>query len=304
MRSPLLTIIVPVYKVETTLERCIESVTSQSFGDWQMMLVDDGSPDTCPAICDRWAEKDARITVIHKENGGLSDARNAGLDRATGRYITFLDSDDYLERDILASLMKMMRSEYDILEYSLIKNAGTGKEETISFSNRTYTDMNDYWLKGRAYMHTYAWNKIYGRSLFESIRFPKGKVFEDVWTLPKLLEKAKYVATTDIVGYHYCANPEGITAKAGGEELKQLLEAHLQNERWLKDETYYMHVLNIQMDVCELTDEKPRLPFMKVHCTNDMSRKMKLKTTALNVLGIERMCKTNAMLHKILRMGK
>ena len=112
-----LSVIIPVYRVEDTLDRCVESVLCQSVDEMEVILVDDGSPDQCPAKCDLWAEKDARIRVIHKENGGLSDARNAGIDVAQGDFITFVDSDDYLEANTYKSLLQQLE-DADILEYS------------------------------------------------------------------------------------------------------------------------------------------------------------------------------------------
>ena len=100
-----LSIIIPVYAVETTLNQCIESVVSQDYNDFELLLVDDGSPDHCPQICDRWAAKDQRVRVIHQKNGGLSDARNKGIEEARGEYITFIDSDDYIEAHTLKPLM-------------------------------------------------------------------------------------------------------------------------------------------------------------------------------------------------------
>lgn len=101
----LLSVIIPVYRVEHTLQRCVESVLSQGVDDMEVILVDDGSPDNCPVLCDGWAEKDARVKVIHKDNGGLSDARNAGIEMATGDYLTFVDSDDYVEDDTYPALL-------------------------------------------------------------------------------------------------------------------------------------------------------------------------------------------------------
>ena len=104
----LISVIVPVYKVEPYLNKCIESIVNQTYKNLEIILVDDGSPDNCPAICDSWAEKDSRIKVIHKENGGLSDARNAGMVHATGEYIAFVDSDDYIDPEMYQSLYGVM----------------------------------------------------------------------------------------------------------------------------------------------------------------------------------------------------
>ena len=103
-----LSIIIPVYRVENTLDRCIKSIMLQGYGDYELILVDDGSPDRCPQLCDEWAVRDRRITVIHKANGGLSDARNAGIEQAQGEYITFVDSDDFIGPDTYQPLMQQL----------------------------------------------------------------------------------------------------------------------------------------------------------------------------------------------------
>ena len=132
-----LSIIIPVYCVENTLDRCLESIVSQSYADFEIILVDDGSPDRSPALCDAWAEKDPRIHVIHKENGGLSDARNAGIEMAQGEYLTFIDSDDYIEAGTLASVMDAV-ADNDIVEYPVDGFCGSPKIGRASCRERVY----------------------------------------------------------------------------------------------------------------------------------------------------------------------
>ena len=185
-----LSIIIPVYRTQNTLQRCLESILCQSFTDYEIILVDDGSPDNCPYLCDEYAQKDARIKVIHKENGGLSDARNIGIQQAQGEYITFIDSDDTIKNGTLSALLKELEKypNTDMLEYPIFERFGhTTREHILSFKENEYDNAIDYWLTERAYNHTYACNKIYKRFLFERIRFPKGKNFEDVLTTPYLI---------------------------------------------------------------------------------------------------------------------
>ena len=111
MENPKISVIVPVYKVEAYLDKCVRSIMDQTYRNLEIILVDDGSPDDCPAMCDAWAEKDSRIRVIHKENGGLSDARNAGMAVATGEYIGFIDSDDYIAPDMYRLLLERMTAD-------------------------------------------------------------------------------------------------------------------------------------------------------------------------------------------------
>jgi len=283
-----LSVIIPVYRVESTLDRCVESILSQHVDDMEVILVDDGSPDQCPAMCDRWAEKDERIRVIHQENGGLSEARNSGIEVAKGEYLTFVDSDDYLETNTLAPLLTEI-DDADIVEYAII--------DKLALPDCTYTEMNEYWLEGQAYLHTYACNKIYRSSLFKQVRYPKGKVFEDAYTLPVLLKKARKVKTTSKGFYHYCWNEQSITATATGQQLRQLLKAHLTNGMPM-DDTYYLHLLNIQIDVCEQTGDPPRLTPRKVDTTKFMGTD-KLKAIINNSFGIKQLCKIIHFVHHI-----
>lgn len=282
-----LSIIIPVYRVEDTLNRCVESVLNQNLDDFEVILVDDGSPDKCPHMCDDWAKRDAHIQVIHKSNGGLGDARNAGIDIAQGDYLTFVDSDDYLAANTYAPLLQLIE-EVDLLEYSMTSR--------LSLPDCTYTDTEEYWLQTRAYLHTYACNKIYKKSLFSHIRYPKDYVFEDVYTLPHLLKSAKKIKTSSKGYYHYCYNPQGITAKADGKQLEMLLDAHLLSGMPM-DDTYYLHLLNIQIDVWERLGGPIRLPFRNINPKAFRGIK-KLKAIINNILGIERICIISKFIHR------
>ena len=293
MGKPALTVIIPVYRVEDTLDRCIQSVVGQAAEGMEIILVDDGSDDSCPQRCDEWARQDERILVVHQPNGGLSKARNAGLDIARGDYITFVDSDDYIEAGTYPALLRLLQQhpDYDLLEFPY------EKDRVYTFGEQTYEDVGDYWLRCQAYSHTFACNKIYRRALFDEVRFPKGMLFEDAYTLPLLLKAAKRVATTETGRYHYTINPKGITATADGNGLAMLLNAHLGNGMPM-DERYYMHLLNIQMDVYELTDAPIKLSARRVS-TQGLPLKMKAKAILNNTIGIRRLCRLNKALHKI-----
>ena len=292
-----LSIVIPVYRVEATLDRCLESVTSQSFADFEVILVDDGSPDRCPQLCDEWARRDQRITVIHKQNGGLSDARNAGIEKTRGEFITFIDSDDYIGQGTLETIMSRIDG-IDILEYPLCRFSDTNEQTQLKFDDRNYVDAKDYWLTTNAYEHTYACYKVYRRSLFGNVRYPVGRVFEDAYTLPQLLRRASHIATTGEGCYYYCWNSQGITATAQGQQLRQLLDAHLVGDMPMNDD-YYMRLLNIQMDVCRLTGDKPKLP--PRHITTVRGIKDKLKAGILNTLGINALCNINKLTNSICR---
>lgn len=306
----LLTIIIPVYKVEKTLRRCVESITNQRDCDFEIVLVDDGSPDFSPAICDELALEDGRINVIHKENGGLSDARNKGIEIAKGDYITFVDSDDFIGEDSLCELMSIMERhpEYDILEYPIYRFYGSRHAEKLTFEEKTYSDMEEYWLSCHAYEHAYACNKIYKRHLFDEVRFPKGCVFEDIHTLPKILDKTKIVATTGKGLYYYCENENGITAKAKGKEKQMLLDAHIPMIRKyssskLKEQfgRYYLKVLNIQLDAYMNTETEPKLPYFNPSISKDTNFSSAIKAVALKILGVKRLCQLNKQISRIYR---
>jgi len=282
-----LSVVIPVYCVENTLDHCVESVLRQIVDDMEVILVDDGSPDRCPQLCDEWAGRDSRIQVIHKTNGGLSDARNAGIEMATGDYITFVDSDDWIDDNTYAPLLAMM--DGDLLEYSIA--------DKLILADRVYSDVNEYWLKEQAYAHTFACNKIYRHSLFEHVRYPKGRVFEDVYTLPQLLRQAQKVATTSHGSYHYCWNPNGITATADGQALAQLLDAHL-HSRMPVDDNYYMYLVNIQIDVRELTGLPILLPY-RIIDTRRITGMAKMKAYVNNLLGINTLCRISKAIHRI-----
>ncbi|MBR1540013.1 MAG: glycosyltransferase [Clostridia bacterium] len=134
MEEELISIIVPVYKVEKYLDKCINSIVSQTYKNLEVILVDDGSPDSCGKMCDEWTQKDTRIKVIHKENGGLSDARNFGLDCAKGKYIQFVDSDDYIEKDMIEFLYKNLKENN--ADISICSNYMVDEENVINVGTR------------------------------------------------------------------------------------------------------------------------------------------------------------------------
>jgi glycosyltransferase involved in cell wall biosynthesis len=279
----------------------MESVVRQTFTDMEVILVDDGSPDRCPQMCDEWARRDSRVRVIHQANGGLSRARNAGIEAARGTLITFVDSDDFIDRDTYAQTVPLME-DADITEYPLYWHYGANDQEIRHFGEEHFIDMKDYWLRGRAYEHTYACNKIFRRQLFDEVHFPTDRVFEDVATLPLLLQKARKVVTTQRGCYYYCMNAYGITSTSTGHELRMLLESHIEAmQRWL-DDGYYMHVLNTQMDVCERLGVEPTLPMRHVNIFHHgLNARQRIKAVLLNLIGVKGICQVNKFTHKTLR---
>lgn len=300
----LLSVIIPIYNAETYIDRCVSSIVGQSYTDMQIILVDDGSTDGSADCCDRWARQDKRIEVVHKTNGGLSDARNQGIDRAKGELITFVDADDFLAPDTYSRVIADMAPDIDLIEYPIFRHYGSPRQAILSFAPQIYDSARDYWLDCRAYDHTYACNKIYRRRTFCQVRFPVGKIFEDALTLPVLLNSStpghpRRIATTDKGLYYYCANPSGITATAHGNGLSTLLQAHLGNPYLKEDPLYYLHVLNIQMDVYEQTGAPPMLPSIQLRHLSRVNPRMRIKAFLVRTLGIYQLCKLNKVLHQI-----
>ena len=294
-----LSIIVPVYRSEATLDRCLQSIIRQDITDYEVILVDDGSPDSCPQLCDEWAAKDSHFRVVHKSNGGLSDARNAAIRVAQGEWLTFVDADDEVAPASYAALLPLMGPDTDIIEYPIVRRHASGRDERLQLPCRTFSSARDYWLCTKGYTHTYACNKVYRKALFQHVTFPVGRVFEDAFTQPLLLQQSRAVTTTSEGCYIYHLNPQGITQTAQGAQLAMLLEANQHTLQLWPDDEYYLHVLNIQMDVCELTGHQPVLKRRFVNpFASGLSPKLRIKALLVNMLGVSAMCKLNKTLHR------
>lgn len=211
---PQISVIVPVYKVEQYLNRCVDSILNQTYTDLEIILVDDGSPDNCPAICDDYAAQDARVKVIHKKNGGLSSARNAGLDAAHGDYIAFVDSDDWVDPEMYEALIKLAEEhDADIVqsEYRFYRPWKT-ENKILDCDNRgtvdCYTNMEalealyfgPQMFDGITIM---VWTKIYKAELLKDIRFVEGYIHEDVEFTPRVLYAAKKIIKYNKSFYNY-----------------------------------------------------------------------------------------------------
>lgn len=216
MEKEKISIIIPVYDVEPYLERCIDSVINQTYKNLEIILVDDGSPDSCGEICDVYAKKDSRTKVIHKENSGLSDARNRGLDIATGDYIGFVDSDDYVAEDMFETLYNILKtykadistvSFYEMFNGKLIGVKDSGKLEVM---NRTEA-LKELYIDDK--IQSYSWNKLFKKELFTDVRFPSGKNFEDIPTTLLLFEKSNIVVRLEEPKYYYMRRNDSIVGK-------------------------------------------------------------------------------------------
>lgn len=212
MDKPKISVIVPIYKVEPYLRRCLDSIVEQTYRNLEIILVDDGSPDNCGRICDEYATRDERIKVIHQLNAGLSFARNVGLAQATGDYIGFVDSDDWLELDFFEYLLSgVKRTGAKIVMCSFVMEGGQ-RSQVIGYSEEQLMDQRTAMgelLQGTK-MTTSVWNKLYCREVYENIRFPNGKVYEDLATTYQVYEKANQVLALPKGKYHYRRNSQGI----------------------------------------------------------------------------------------------
>ena len=204
---PTISVIVPVYKVEAYLDRCVESILAQTFKDFELILVDDGSPDNCPAMCDAWAIKDSRIKVIHKENGGLSDARNVGFEASCGEWISFIDSDDYVHADMLQALYDaVVVHNVKVSACGYIATAGEPLEDSPDLTANLWS-AEDFYVQ-RNVNATVAWGKLYHRSVV--LPYPKGKIHEDEFVTYRILFACENIAVLDAALYGYYQNPTGI----------------------------------------------------------------------------------------------
>ncbi len=206
MQEGLISVVVPVYKVEKYLNLCVDSILNQSYTNLEIILVDDGSPDNCPAICDAYAEKDPRIKVIHKENGGLSDARNAGIEVATGKYLGFVDSDDYIAPDMYEKLYSIITENSCDMAICQAAVVQENEKATYEDSDEVYVfESNEalYQMISKKLFTVNTWNKLYKRELFDKIRFPKGMLYEDLATTYKLILLSGKVAYSPMKKYAY-----------------------------------------------------------------------------------------------------
>lgn len=229
MDKKLISIIIPVYNVEEYVTKCVRSVLSQTYEDLDVIIVDDGSTDGCPELCDGFARGDSRVRVIHKANGGLSDARNVGLDVTRGAYIGFVDSDDWVEPDMFARLAESIQTagaDISVCNFSYEREKATADypasmpaEAVQSGCILDRRSAMKLLLEDKV-VQNYVWNKLYRAELWDGVRFPVGQAFEDVNTTWKVFERADFVVVDSWVGYRYRVRAGSIvTSKSLRSEL-------------------------------------------------------------------------------------
>ncbi len=213
MNNPLISVIVPVYNVEKYLDRCVESLVNQTYKNIEIILVDDGSPDNCPAMCDKWAQIDNRIKVIHKENGGLTSARNAGIACCQGQYLSFVDSDDWTTSDYIEHLYTIVKEHCcqlaiaDFLSLSDVKtniNNDTAEELQTLNKEQLYAYLSSE--------NCYLWGKLYDKKLFESVDFPEelSAYSEDIAFNYELAKNCEIAVVTNYKLYYYYRHSSSI----------------------------------------------------------------------------------------------
>ena len=223
--NPIVSVIVPVYNVEPYLRRCVDSILNQTFKDFELILIDDGSPDKCPYICDEYAKLDSRVVVIHKKNGGLSSARNVGLDYVFAYshsvYISFIDSDDYVSKDYLLDMYEAMKKDKNIQmvvsAYYIVKSGGLIIEGP-AFLDEIF-DNNDIFKKvffdSGIHAYTNSGNKLYHKNVIGKNRFPLGKKHEDEYFANKIHKASFVVSSISKFNYYYREREDSIISQLG-----------------------------------------------------------------------------------------
>ncbi len=217
--EPTVSVIIPVYQVEKYLDKCIASVVGQTYPKLQIILIDDGSTDQSPAICDEWKERDSRITVIHQPNGGLSRARNAGLKVATGEFIGFVDSDDWIEPNMYETLLSALQETDADISVGGIKSFTEDSQDVIftqpKHSERTVYSAEEALRRLLLYVKesicSGVWNKLYRRSVISNIKFPAGRLHEDIPWTAEAIGNSKAVVCVNQIFYHYLIRPDSLS---------------------------------------------------------------------------------------------
>lgn len=291
-----ISIVVPVYQVVQWIEKCVDSLLSQTYTDYEVILVDDCSTDGSESVCDRYGS-DSRVTVVHRsENGGLSAARNTGIDLARGEFITFVDSDDFIAPDTLAAIAEAAADDVDIVEYPI--NIGYGSPGATVYRN-SYGIGNalDCWTESRGYFHCYSANKAFRRTLWNGIRFPEGKCYEDVFTVPRLIARARRICFAPTGMYYYCRRDGSISTTYTVGNLTDFVTAEVALWDMLKTRTtfdkcrtdeLFITICNWQAMLLRLGGNyllpRHKVSPLKMLCS-DCSAKIKVKTLLYALFG-------------------
>ena len=234
-----ISVIVPVYKVEKYIHRCVDSILGQTFSDFELILVDDGSPDSCGAICDEYAAKNSRVVVIHQQNGGLSAARNAGIDwvfaNSDSQWLTFVDSDDWIHPEYLQRLLNAAvdyNVSVSICGYE--QTDGTEPDIALDMLTPVLCDTEAFYVEHNVNA-TVAWGKLYRKECFHEIRYPVGKFHEDEYVTHRILFALGHLAFVDIPLYAYFQNSSGITKSPWNPKRLDAISAIAEQMHYMKE---------------------------------------------------------------------
>lgn len=299
---PKLSVIVPVYNVKKYLIECLNSILSQTFTDFELILVNDGSTDNCGEICDKYASQDSRVVVIHKENGGLSSARNSGLEYASGKYITFIDSDDYYTNEHIYEqcITKLeQNNEIDFIQISHIHvERVTNNTEMLLES---IEDIYIQWIKNK-FITNYAWDKIYRKQIFEKLRYPIGQNYEDRYVFPQIIKLTKKCYISPWGYYYYRQHTDQITRKTISESV--IIDQIKADQNILKNlpknlnEIYcivFYRMLSNYMYLLKFENKNMDIPMFEINLLKliftPCKYGIKIRLAILKILGLKIYCK-------------
>lgn len=257
----LISVIVPIYNVECYLNKCIDSILSQTYRNIEIILVDDGATDCCPMICDEYAKKDARIHVIHQKNRGLSVARNSGIDVATGEYLIFIDSDDYIDKEMLNVLYRNIKkadAEIAVCNFIEVHNNESLEQEVIQGKKFIFDKleaMNNLY-NNMALQTVVAWNKLYKKELFQTLRYLPGKVHEDEYLIHHILNCVNLIVYDDTPLYYYRQRKDSITGKNYNLKRLDVIEAYEDRIEFFQKKGYKGLMIKAQEKYLDLLIEQ------------------------------------------------
>lgn len=247
MENDLISVIVPVYKTEKYLEKCVNSIINQTYSNLEILLVDDGSPDNSGILCDELSKKDSRIKVIHQKNGGLSNARNSALKIASGKYIGFVDSDDYIDNtmyETLYHLIKQYSCDISIVSYRNIENdliLQKSYSEKVEQYDRM-TALKELLLDTK--MESHVWDKLFKKSLFDNVAFPDGKNYEDIHVMYQLFESSNQIVFYDFPQYNYINRPTSILNSRNYKNTKNYFDVCYEKYQNIKEKHPELELYN------------------------------------------------------------
>ena len=284
-----ISIIVPVYNVEKYLHRCVESVLNQSYKNLEIILIDDGSTDESGKICDEFKKNDNRIKVVHKENGGISDARNAGLNEATGEYIAFVDSDDWISPVMIERLyhtLKEYKTKLVVCEPIYVYETYVSETQ---FSGRSFeldkSHALEMLLADRKF-RSVLWNKLYARALWNDVRFPENRHYEDVHVMYKIYDRCENVAYIDQGLYYYFQRRSSIVHLSQLESHLDLVHATIERAQYLEEKYPYMRLRLYASIITSILTVYREAGIYKMRLSDNIEKNLKKQISKYKAKGI------------------